>query len=201
MMIEKVHDEVTAAHGGISKTIHRLKRLYYWPKMVSQVRKYIGKCRVCKETKSVNIRMQPTIGKEVITERPFQKIYIDFLGKYHRSKNGNTYIFIAVDHFSKFVFLKAMREATASNVVTFLVEEVFRKFGVSETVHSDNGAQFTAKAFRDMIKTYNINHILTAPYSPQSNASERVNQSVLSAIRAYLAEDHREWDLYLTEIE
>lgn len=38
-------------------------------------------------------------------------------------------------------------------------------------------------------------------YSPQSNASERVNQSVLSAIRAYLDQDHRDWDLYLSEIE
>ena len=41
----------------------------------------------------------------------------------------------------------------------------------------------------------------TAAYSPQSNASERVNQTVLAAIRAYLENDHRDWDLYLSEIE
>lgn len=52
-----------------------------------------------------------------------------------------------------------------------------------------------------MINAYKINHIQTAPYSPQSNASERTNQSVLSAIRSYLQNDHRDWDLYLTEIE
>lgn len=94
-----------------------------------------------------------------------------------------------------------MREATTSNVVQFLVQEIFRKFGVPETIHTDNGAQFTAKGFREMIETFKINHMQTAPYSPQSNASERVNQSVLAAIRAYLNEDHREWDTYLTEIE
>lgn len=52
-----------------------------------------------------------------------------------------------------------------------------------------------------MIDTYKIKHIRTAVYSPQSNAAERVNQSVLAAIRAYLQEDHRDWDLYLSEIE
>ncbi|KAI8124554.1 hypothetical protein CVS40_4882 [Lucilia cuprina] len=41
----------------------------------------------------------------------------------------------------------------------------------------------------------------TAVHSPQSNASERVNQSVLSAIRAYLQNDHREWDMNLSNIE
>jgi len=39
-----------------------------------------------------------------------------------------------VNHFSKYIFLKAMKEATASNVVSFLVNEVFYKFGVPEKV-------------------------------------------------------------------
>lgn len=201
ILIEKAHNEVTSAHGGIAKTLHRLKRLYYWPKMTSQVRQYVLNCQICKETKPANQHLQPSIGNEVITERPFQKLYIDFLGKYPRSKSGNAYIFIVMDHFSKFIFLKAMKDATAGNVVKFLVEDVFRKFGVPETIHSDNGAQFTAKGFKEMINTYNINHLQTAPYAPQSNASERVNQSVLAAIRAYLENDHRDWDIYLSEIE
>lgn len=145
--------------------------------------------------------MMPEIGKEVVTNRPFQKLYIDFLGKYPRSKKGNAYIFIVVDHFSKFTFLKAMREATAINVVKFLIEDIFHKFGVPEVIHSDNGAQFVSKTFQEMINTYKINHLKTAVCSPQSNASERVNQSVITAIRTYLEEDHRDWDLYLTEIE
>lgn len=83
-----------------------------------------------------------------MTERPFQKIYIDFLGKYPRSKAGNCYIFIVVDFtFIKFTFLKAMREATANNVIQFLVTEIFNKFGVLEIIYSDNGAQFTGKTF------------------------------------------------------
>lgn len=94
-----------------------------------------------------------------------------------------------------------MKEATTENVIKFLIQEIYMKFGVPETIHSDNGTQFTAKSFKEMIKTYNINHIQTAPYSHQSNSSERVNQSILAAIRAYLEKDHRDWDLYLTEIE
>lgn len=201
LLIKKAHDIPTSAHGGVTKTLHRLRRWYYWPKMASQVRQFVLNCNICKETKPLNQHTQPTIGSEILTERPFQKLYIDFLGKYPRSKSGNAYIFIVVDHFSKFVFMKAMKEATTENVIKFLIQEIYMKFGVPETIHSDNGTQFTAKGFKEMIKTYNINHIQTAPYSPQSNSSERVNQSILAAIRAYLEKDHRDWDLYLTEIE
>ncbi|XP_052857047.1 uncharacterized protein LOC128265207 [Drosophila gunungcola] len=94
-----------------------------------------------------------------------------------------------------------MREATAAAVVRFLTSEVFHTFGVPEILHSDNGKQFVGKKFADMIQLYQIKHVRTAFNSPQSNASERVNQSVLNAIRAYLDQDHRDWDLYLPEIE
>jgi len=95
-----------------------------------------------------------------------------------------------VDHFSKYTFLKAMKEATASNVVNFLVNEVFYKFGVPETIHSDNGKQFVSKAFEEMIDGFGIQHMRTPVYSPQSNAAERVNRNVLAAIRSFLDEDH-----------
>ncbi|XP_017491700.1 PREDICTED: uncharacterized protein LOC108379857 [Rhagoletis zephyria] len=95
----------------------------------------------------------------------------------------------------------AMREATAANVVKFLTDEIFHKFGVPEIIHSDSGKQFASKQFTQLLHAYGVKHMKTAYYAPQSNAAERVNQSVLAAIRSYLEKDHREWDLYLSEIE
>ncbi|XP_046868523.1 uncharacterized protein LOC124460969 [Drosophila willistoni] len=169
--------------------------------MVTQVKAYVRDCRVCKETKSTNCGPKPGIGAEVKSYRPFQKIYIGFLGKYPRSRGGHAYVLVVVDHFSKFVFLQAMREATANGAVKFLKREVFHKFGVPERVHSVNGKQFVSKQFEQLLREYGVKHLRTALYSPQSNAAERVNQSVLNAIRSYLNEDHRDWDLYLSEIE
>lgn len=94
-----------------------------------------------------------------------------------------------------------MREATSRNVIKFLSEQVFHNFGVPETIHSDNGQQFVSKEFVQMIENYKIKHMRTAVHSPQSNAAERVNQSILVAIRTYLRDDHREWDYNLASIE
>lgn len=162
--------------------------------MIVQVKNYVRNCIICKESKSWNLSIKTEISKEVVTTRPFQKLYVDFIGKCPRSIMGNAYIFIVGGQLTKFVFLKAMKEATPINVIRFLTERVFHNFGVPEVIHSDNGKQFVAKEYKKMLQDYDIIHIRTAVHSPQSNASERVNQSVLAAIRAYMENDHRDWD-------
>ncbi len=54
------------------------------------------------------------MGKSLESSRPFEKLFVDFLGPYPRSKRGNTVILIVLDHYSKFVLVKPLREASAS---------------------------------------------------------------------------------------
>jgi len=189
-IIERALTDPTAAHGGMGKTVEILRMDYYWPGVAIQVRYFVWGCEVCKESTAPIFRMELGIGERVQTEQPFQKLYIDILRKY-----------IVVDHFSKYTFLKALKEATAtSNVEDFRIHEIFFKLGIPEVVHSDNGRQFTSKIFEEAIESFGITHLKTPIYSPQSNAVERVNRSVLAAIRGLLDGDHRDWDAYLPEI-
>ncbi|XP_046869075.1 uncharacterized protein K02A2.6-like [Drosophila willistoni] len=158
--------------------------------MAVQVKNYIAACDTCKEAKHTTQTTRPTMGAEVCTSRPIQKLYLDFLGKYPRSRKSNAYILIVLDHFTKFVWLKTMPKATSAATIKFLREELFNTFGVPEIVHTDNGKQFTSKEFEEMVSHFGITHTRTAAYSPQANASERVNQSILTAIRTHVGEDH-----------
>lgn len=199
--IAKAHEPTTAAHGGFHRTLKRLRELYYWPNMSAQVRDFIKRCEICKGAKPNYQNMQQPMGPEYKIDKPFQKIYVDFLGPYVRSKAGNSYIFIVLDHVTKFVLLKPMSKATSRNVIKFLTGEVFHKFGVPEIVMSDNGKQFVGKDFSNFLDVHGVIHYKTGLYSPQANASERVNQSILAAIRSYLDGDQREWDQNLSAIE
>lgn len=183
-LIAGAHNPPQAAHGGITKTLSRLREKYYWPNMPIQVREYIRRCEICKMSKASNYITRPKMGNETIVERPFQKIYVDLLGPYPRSKKGHTHIFKTLDHFSKFVFLQPLRKADATSIIQFLESQIFAIFGVPELIHSDNGKQFVSKEFAEMTKSYSIRHMFNASYAPQSNASERVNRTVLAAIRS-----------------
>jgi len=96
-----------------------------------------------------------------------------------------------LDYYSKFLFLKAAKKFTAEVVTKYLQQDLFQTFGVPETILSDNGSQFRAEIFQKLLREYSISHTLTAAYSPQSNASERVNRSVIAAIRAYVRPDQK----------
>jgi len=162
--IQQAHGSDMAMHGGMEKTLARLQRMYYWPKMVIQVREFVSACENCKENKHITQIKRPVMGYEVRKDRPIQKLYLDFLGKYPRSHRGNTMLFIALDHLTKFVWLKANPKATSTAVVRFLQEGIFTQFGVPETIHTDNGRQFISKEFENMLQKYGITHMKTGRY-------------------------------------
>lgn len=125
---------------------------------------------------------------------------MDFLGPYPRSKTGNIGIFVILDHFSKFPIIKAIKKFSAGEICDYLITNVFSLFGVPEYVVTDNGSQFRSAQFRELLDRYGVKQIFTAVYSPQSNSSERLNRSILAAIRSYLKQDQREWDVHLPNI-
>lgn len=194
------HDDPLSSHGGIKKTLERIRRLHYWPKMAVDVEKYVKNCDICKLTKAPNCTLKPPLGSCTKIERPWQRINIDLMGPYPRSKSGKTMLLIIIDQLTKFVILKSLFSGKTSKIIEILKNDVFFTFGVPEYVHSDNGAQFTGKEFKQLVSEFGIKHSFTAYYSPQSNPSERVNRSILSAIRSYLHNKHKEWDLHLGEI-
>lgn len=198
-LLDRVHGSLSAGHGGIQKTLRKLRERYFWPGLASDVQAWVKRCEVCKMSKTSNVIRRPPMGAQQITERPFQRLYIDFMGPYPRSKDGNAFIFVCLDHFSKFVHLKAIRKATSAEVIKCLERDLFHVFGVPEVVHSDNGKQFVSVLFQEFLAKYGVRHAKTAFYSPQAHASERVNRSILQIIRSYIGKSQKNWDLHLSD--
>jgi len=199
-LLKKNHDDPLASHGGIHKTLEWVLRYYYWPGLVNDVKSYTQSCETCKSTKAPNRTHRPPMGVAPVSERFFQRLCIDFLGPNPRSRSGNIGIFILLDHYSKFEILKAVKKFTAEAVIIYLQQDLFHTFSVPETIVSDNGSQFRAEIFQKLLREYSISHSLTAAYSPKSNASEKVNRSVIAAIRAYVRPDQKNWDEQLSSI-
>jgi len=198
--LEAAHIPPSSGHMGAFKTLERLRRYYFWFGMAEDVRNLVKNCSTCKMSKAVNYVTRPPMGSAPESTRPFQRIYIDFLGPYPRSRNGNTCVLIVLDHYSKFVRLKAFRDAAASSMCDYLEKEIFLLFSVPEILFSDNGRQFQSHLFVNMLNRYGIQHIKTPFHSPQSNASERTNRTILQTIRSYIGENHVTWDIHLDQV-
>lgn len=199
-LIKSAHSPPSLGHLGIRKSIEIMKRYFYWPTLSYDVQQFVSSCESCKENKAANHCLRPPLSTFPLTFKPWQRIYLDFLGPYPRTRRGNTSILIAVDHFSKFILTQAVRQATATEVVKFIENQIFLTFGVPESLVTDNGRQFTSILLSNLCKKYQVNHIFTAKYAPQANASERVNRTLLAAIRSYIQSDQKVWDESLVAV-
>lgn len=200
-ILKLFHDNQLAGHFGISKTFNKIISLYYWPNMRNDIYKYVKKCQICQANKSPNVATPGLMNNVKQVNFPFQMLSADLLGPYVRSKQGNRYVLVVVDWFTKFVFTHPMANATSKSIIKFLENNVFLTFGVPQIFACDNGPQFISKEFKKLLQDYKIQKIFyNLRYHPQSNHTERVNRDIVRCIRSYIHDNHKDWDLCIHKV-
>ncbi|CAB3232410.1 unnamed protein product [Arctia plantaginis] len=99
------HDDM--GHLGLQKTLDRIKRTYWLPKMNRFVKKYVGACIDCAYAKKSSNTREGLLHPIPSANVPFHTLHIDHVGPFVRSKRGHTHILVIVDSFTKFVFIKS----------------------------------------------------------------------------------------------
>lgn len=200
-IIKAHHDPPTCGHLGVYKTMSRIAQRFYWPKMRSDVARYIRRCTICLQNKPVQ-KPPPghLLSNQPKTSRPWQIISIDLVGPLPRSSSGYSYILSVLDIFSKFTLFFPLRAATAPGIVRWLEDHVFLIYGAPDKIICDNGTQFRGKVFKDLMDAYDVEIKYTANYHPQANPVERVHRVLKTMLSSYVSEDHRQWDKQLAKI-
>lgn len=186
------HDEI--GHLGVEKTLERIKRTYWFPKMAKFVKKYVQACLECAFAKktSTNEGHLHTIAK---VEVPFHTLHIDHLGPFVRSKRGNSYLLVIVDAFTKFTFVRPVRNTKTQTTIRTL-EDIFYTFRNPDRIISDRGTSFTSYLFKHFCSDKGIRHVLNAVACPRANGQvERYNRTILSSLTAQnMNFDEKNWD-------
>lgn len=157
----KILAQLHYSHFGIVKTKALARSYMWWPKIDHDIEKLVSNCVSCK----VN---QPSPEKAplipwVPTDTPWSRLHIDFAGPIK-----DFHFLLIIDSYSKWVEVFKTKNITSSFTISKL-REVFGRFGLIDTLVSDNGRQFTAEEFKVFMKSNNIKHILTAPGHPATN--------------------------------
>ena len=126
------------------------------------------------------------------------RIATDILGELPMTENGNRYILVISDYFTKWTESFPMPNMEAATVARIIVEEVVARFGVPSSIHSDQGRQYESELFSEMCRVLHIKKTRTTPYHPQSDGMvERFNKTLVTMLSAYVNEHHSNWDSYL----
>lgn len=117
------HDDVTAGHLGRTRTLSKINKRFFWPKMTQQVTSYVRSCEECQNTKKPKQRPVGYL-EPIRIQQPFEKVRLDIIGPFSFLNNGNRHVVIAVDYFTKWVIAKAIPTANTAELVNLFIQRV-----------------------------------------------------------------------------
>ncbi len=132
----------------------------------------------------------------------FHIIAMDTAGPLPKTKSGNKYILVAIDHYSKWCETKAVVDHGTKTAARFLEDDIVCRYGVPKFVLTDNGGEWAAE-FDVMCKDYAIQHQRTAPQWPQCNGmAEHMIKTIKHGITVLAANPTNMdcWDEHLAKI-
>ena len=94
----------------------------------------------------------------------FQVWEMDLCGPFPLSSAGHSYIFTAIDMFSKFVYAEPIANFDSLTVCN-VIYRLFTTFGVCRTILSDQGSEFIAKSTKELCKLMDVPQEFTPSFA------------------------------------
>uniref|UniRef100_A0A3B5ALH6 Integrase catalytic domain-containing protein n=1 Tax=Stegastes partitus TaxID=144197 RepID=A0A3B5ALH6_9TELE len=120
-------------------------------------------------------------------QRPWEYAGVDYVGPLPRTPNGNAYILVFVDYFSKWIEVSAVKEATAQVAANKFITDFFARHGAPSYLISDRGTPFASDFVEHIVSMLGTEHRCITSYHPQTNVTEGVNK-------------HTSWDKFIPQI-
>ena len=177
-MLEKVH----LGHLGVTKCKERAAQSIWWPQIGSNIKDRVASCRHCLE-KQPSYASEPLLPTR-LPDRPFQKVAVDLF-----AFKGNKFL-VMTDYYSRYKEVCYLPNETAHTVIG-KIKSCFARYGIPETVVSDNGPYFTSAEFKKFAADWNFQHATSSPHYPRANgAAENAVKTAKQILRqddAFLA--------------
>ena len=200
MLFHHLHEAPTAAHMGRRRTLNKIQRKYYWHRMGEDIAIWIRSCLTCQQ-RSINSRPPRAPMQLALAGEANEKIAMDIMGPFNRSADGNLYILVIVDHFTKYARAVAMRNQKSVTIATALLDHWISIFGTPRQIHTDQGANFDSGLMHELCDLLGVEKTRTTPYHPAGDGQvERQNRTILTMLHAYAADDPAHWDRHISQV-
>jgi hypothetical protein len=188
------HDSKVAGHFGLAKTIKLLARDFWWPKMLTDVRRFIKTCDTCGRIKTPRHAPYGLLQPLPVPQQHWHDITMDFIVDLPKSKQFDS-IFVVVDRSSKQAhFIPTTTKLDGPGCAELFLKEVFRIHGLPRTIISDRDSKFLSKFWRRLVQLLGIKHNPSTAYHPQTDGqTERVNQVLEQYLRAFVNHAQTDW--------
>jgi hypothetical protein len=198
--LRDLHQGAVGGHIGEEKMKHRLKERFYWPGCTEAVGEWCRNCRSCTTRKTVAPKRRAPL-QTIKAGYPMQIVSVDLMGPLPETEDGCKYVMVAMDCFTRWVEVYAIRNQEATTVAKKLVDEMFCRFSPPEQLHSDQGRQFESDLVKEICELLQIRKTRTTPYHPQCNGMvERFNRTLLDMLSTAVGNHQADWQQHIRKL-
>lgn len=193
-IINFYHSHTLATHFSAQRTHEKIKELYFWPHMETEINDFVRACPVCQQ---IRIGHNPHSAPMFTfpTYRPYEIVHIDIVGPMPVATDGSTYILTIMDRFSNYVVAVPIPDKSAKTVAVHLFNNWICTHGAPRSLLSDRGTEFRGEVHKYITEQLSIKHILTTHYHPQTNGKlERWHRYLKDRLNAAVIQRELDWE-------
>jgi len=187
-LLMRVHNSIVGHHG-VDRMLQKLAELgHNWPYMRAHAHLWVEQCALCQKMSYIK---SPVVARHFTTAsyEPMERLNIDHVGPYPEDEDGNRYILVIIDCFTRWLELYPVKSVDAATSADALIKH-FGRFGCPIQLVSDKGSGFVNELIKEFTKVLGFEWAYTLQYSKEENAIvERSNREVLRHLRAIV--NHR----------
>ena len=164
--------------------------------MSTDIKEWLKCCELCQRIKPGDGKARYELVQE-IAGAPMEWCGADLSGPWPLSKQGNLYLCVVQDYFSKWIEIYAIPDKTALSVAKCLVIFMAR-YGRVAKLHSDLGKEFQANVTKNLCELWRVHKTYTTPYTLWLDGLvERANRTIKHLLKVYCEEQIDVWDEYI----
>ena len=203
-LLHAIHSSPLSGYMGIFHTKSILERDYWWLGLASFVKNFIDGYVICQQNKvNTHPTTLPLCPISSTSSLPFKQLSVDLITDLPPSSTFDS-ILVMVDHgLTKGVILApCCKTIDVAGITQLFFDNVFKCFGLHDTLISDCGPQFASAFTRELARLLKYDVKLSTAYHPQTDRqTKQANQELETYLCIFCANNPQSWAQSLSSTE
>ncbi|KAI5327751.1 hypothetical protein L3X38_027147 [Prunus dulcis] len=143
-VLREIHEGICGNHSGARSVAHKaIRQGYFWPSL-----------HIDAQANIPQLPAEPLTA--MVSPWPFAQWGLDLIGPMPEGKGQVKYAVVAVDYFTKWAEAEALATITVARIESFVWQNIVCRFGIPNSIVTDNGRQFDNAKFKQFCSNLKI---------------------------------------------
>ncbi|XP_023212687.1 uncharacterized protein LOC111615516 [Centruroides sculpturatus] len=193
-LLHTYHDTPVGGYLGARKMQQKLQTLFYWQNMNRDIKTHCQECQRCAIHKRKDKRTEAEIQLFSPLTHLFERTAMDIIGPLPITTNGNKYILVFVDHFSRYAEAIPLPNIHSKTIAKAFVTNIVLRHSTPVQLLTDRAPNLISKMFKEVCELLHIKLLHTTAYHPASRPTRTkydVEDNFASELHLRMASAHQ----------